>query len=42
MELQMVHLKRGLQNPEEAICKGDRDGMAIVAFFFEVIFSFNY
>lgn len=36
MELQIVHTKRGIKTPLEAIALGAKDGLAIVSFFLQV------
>lgn len=36
MELQIVHTKRGIKSPLDAIALGAKDGIAIVSFFLQV------
>ncbi|XP_020299957.1 carbonic anhydrase 1-like isoform X2 [Pseudomyrmex gracilis] len=36
MELQVLHTKRGIKSPKEAIALGAKDGLAIVSFFLQI------
>lgn len=36
MELQVVHMKRGIKSPTDAIALGAKDGIVIVSFFLQV------
>jgi len=38
MELQIIHVKRGIKSPTDAIALGTKDGIAITSFFLQVYF----